>query len=166
MPPTPTLNFVTDPVTVGAIISSTGETTKHKSPTRLGQDFLPRPSGRHAPCLTFSNGLTCTASQAGCNAASSATATPLPSASASSPKVKSPRARSITEKRFPTVSPTATSAARANSQPTNAPITEPASARSKASARISRSNSLRFMPIQRKAPISFLRWMTETATVL
>ncbi len=84
MPATPTLNFATGPPTIGAINNSPGATAQQRIPTRLGQDFLPRPAGRHTACRTFSNGLTWTASHAGCRAASTATITPLPSAKTSS----------------------------------------------------------------------------------
>ena len=80
------------------------------------------PTGRQAACRAFSSGLTRIASHAGCSAAKSATATPLPSASASSRSVKLPETQiDRRENKLPTVSPTATSAARARSQPSTAP---------------------------------------------
>ena len=93
---------------------------------------MPRPAGRHAVCLTFSNGLTCTASHAGCKRREDGDG----DAAAERQQELAEREicrppRSMSENKLPTVSPTATSAARANSQPSKAPMTEPASASSK-----------------------------------
>src|SRR5918994_2097761 len=103
MPTTPTLKRPTDSSTDDASNKRVGEITKQRSPRRLAQDILPRPEGRQAACRAFSNGLTWIACHAGCTAASTATATPLPNASAKSPGESVLLTRSMTENKLRTV---------------------------------------------------------------
>src|SRR4029077_1927567 len=166
IPTTPTLNCCTGPGRRSGRKTIRGETTKQKRPRRVAQDFFLRNEGLQALCLAFSRGLTRIASNAGCSAARTATTKPLARDRPSSRKVKIPGAKSTSEKRFATVSPTATSASCASSHPNTLPAKEPINARMRASRTIKHRSSPRFIPRHRRVPISRFRWITETDTVL
>ena len=119
------------------------------------------------PDERFPSGLTCIASHAGCSAASTATATPLPSASRSSRIVKSPHTKIDRRKQIADCFADRDQRG-ASKQPAEHRADERTCKREQQrfGRESSRSSSPRFMPRQRSVPISFLRWITDTETVL
>src|SRR3990172_6913898 len=111
MPVTPRLKRSTATGSDGESASKIGAAQKQQTPRRFAKGFLARDAGRQAACRALSRGLIRIASQAGIRAARRATATPLPRARTNSIKPKDSAAKSTSENRLATVSPTATSAA-------------------------------------------------------